>query len=138
MHKTPLLFVCGAFLSLIACASAPPAAPAASYGADAEVCAADVQPPVPRLNENPVIQVPTVVHRVTPHVDRSVVGHRAEATVEAVIGEDGVPRNVCFVSGNRTWGRALVEAVRRWRFRPALFDGKPTAVIFQVTMTYRG
>ncbi len=135
MRNTPLLVVCGALLSLVACASAPPPPPVPDV---AEVCAADVQPPVPRLGQAPNIQAPVVVHRVAPRTDRALIGNYAQATVEAVIGEDGVPRNVCFVSGDRNFGRALVQAVRQWRFRPAVSDGKPVAVIFQVTTTFRG
>lgn len=98
-----------------------------------EVCAAMVQPPVPAASDNPNIQAPVVIHRVEPVVGRGLRGRSAEATVEAIIGEDGVPRNICVTSGDPEWGRVVARALRQWQFRPGTMDGKPVAVMFSLT-----
>jgi protein TonB len=55
-------------------------------------------------------------------------GEEGVVSVRAQIGPDGVPTSVSIVSGSgsRDLDRAALEAVRRWRFRPAQQNGRPT------------
>lgn len=48
--------------------------------------------------------------------------------VRVEVGPDGVPTSTSLVqgSGSRDLDRAALDAVRRWRFRPAQVDGRPT------------
>ena len=48
--------------------------------------------------------------------------------VVAYIGPDGVPTSTSLAqsSGSRELDRAATQAVRRWRFEPAMSDGRPT------------
>jgi TonB family protein len=102
-----------------------------------ELCAAMVQPPVPRAEGNSDIQAPVVIRKVEPVAGRSLRGRSADATVEAIIGEDGKVRNVCVISGDPEWGRAVARAVRQWEFKPGTMNGKPVAVIFTLTTAWR-
>jgi protein TonB len=56
-------------------------------------------------------------------------GLEGSVRVRVDVGADGVPTSVAIVegSGTRELDRAALEAVRRWRFRPGLADGKPVA-----------
>jgi protein TonB len=96
-----------------------------------------VQPPVPTVEGSPEIQAPVVIQKVEPIVKRSLRGRTALATVEAIVGEDGKARNVCVTSGDPEWGRAVAVALRKWRFKPATLNGKPIAVRFELTSTWR-
>lgn len=55
-------------------------------------------------------------------------GEQGVVNVRAAIGPDGVPTSVSLASGSgsRDLDRAALDAVRRWRFRPAMQDGRPT------------
>lgn len=55
-------------------------------------------------------------------------GDEGVVNVRAQIGPDGVPTSVSLVSGSgsRDLDRAALDAVRRWRFRPAQENGRPT------------
>jgi protein TonB len=55
-------------------------------------------------------------------------GEEGVVNVRVQIGPDGVPTSVSLVSGSgsRDLDRAALDAVRRWRFRPAQQDGRPT------------
>lgn len=55
-------------------------------------------------------------------------GERGTVVVRAEIGPDGVPISVSIASGSgsRQLDRAALDAVRRWRFQPALANGQPT------------
>ncbi len=48
--------------------------------------------------------------------------------VRVDVGPDGVPTSTSLVegSGSRDLDRAALAAVRRWRFRPAQVNGRPT------------
>lgn len=55
-------------------------------------------------------------------------GERGVVVVLAAIGPDGVPTSVSLAqsSGSRLLDRAALDAVRNWRFRPAMANGRPT------------
>jgi TonB family protein len=54
-----------------------------------------------------------------------------------VVGPDGKPHNIRVV---RTLGLGLdekaIEAVKNWRFKPAMKDGKPVAVQISVEVEF--
>ena len=65
-------------------------------------------------------------------------GEHGTVMVSAQIGPDGIPASVevATSSGSRLLDRAAVDAVRRWRFRPALADGRPTSGEVQVPISF--
>jgi periplasmic protein TonB len=65
-------------------------------------------------------------------------GEHGTVMVSAQIGPDGVPASVDVAksSGSRVLDRAAVDAVRRWRFRPALADGQPVPGEVQVPISF--
>ena len=128
-HAVLALVISFVVLNLSACSSTA-VDPAEGSG---ELCAAMVQPPVPTAEGNPDIQAPVVIRRVEPVVGRSLRMRSAEATVEAIIGEDGKVRNVCVISGDPEWGRAVATALRKWEFKPGTMNGNPVAVRFTLT-----
>lgn len=85
-----------------------PSAPAAGY----------VEPrPIP--TQSPPPRYPTRALRR---------GEQGIVNVRVAIGPDGVPTSVSLASGSgsRDLDRAALDAVRRWRFLPAMEDGRPT------------
>lgn len=65
-------------------------------------------------------------------------GESGTVTVRVQIGADGVPSDVAVAtsSGSRTLDRAAQDAVRRWRFRPALANGQPVPGTVMVPITF--
>jgi protein TonB len=66
-------------------------------------------------------------------------GEQGTVMVSAEIGVDGVPSSVEVArsSGSRPLDRAAVDAVKRWRFRPAMADGRPTPGRVQVPINFK-
>ncbi|MDR0181708.1 energy transducer TonB [Lysobacter arvi] len=66
-------------------------------------------------------------------------GESGTVLVRAQIGPDGVPSDVGVAnsSGSRHLDRAAVDAVKRWRFRPALQGGQPTAGTVMVPIEFQ-
>jgi len=54
------------------------------------------------------------------------------------VGADGVPKSLEMLrsSRNRSLDRAAMQAVRHWRFQPAMRDGVPVAASVQQTVTF--
>lgn len=91
-------------------------------------------PPAPPPPPAPVAatQPPEPIPGQTPPPDypRRALRRGIEGTVlvRVDVGPDGVPTSVGIAQGSRSrdLDRAAIEAVERWRFRPAMADGQPT------------
>ncbi|MFT4198633.1 MAG: energy transducer TonB [Pseudoxanthomonas sp.] len=83
---------------------------------------------------------PIASSKVLPRYPASAlrVGEGGTAVVDVVVGTDGVPVDVSIDarSGNRDLDRAALQAVRQWRFQPALHDGKPVQATVKVPVEF--
>jgi TonB family protein len=86
------------------------------------------------------ITPPKVITRVDPRYPEEARKERVSGlvVVEAMIGEDGLVRDVKVRKG-LPFGmdEAAVDAVRQWTFQPATKDGKPVAVVFNLTINFK-
>jgi protein TonB len=57
--------------------------------------------------------------------------------VDATIGEDGAVRNVKIISGPRLLAAAATDAIRQWRYSPALLNGTPIEVQKRITVVFK-
>ena len=66
-------------------------------------------------------------------------GDQGTVMVSAEIDVDGVPSSVEVAksSGSRALDRAAVDAVKRWRFRPAMSEGRPAPGRVQVPINFK-
>lgn len=106
----------------------PPAAPAAPLPTEVPATSEPTQPrPIAGRNAPP--QYPSRALRR---------GESGTVLVRAAIGPDGVPTSVEVAdgSGSRLLDRAAVDAVRRWRFHPAMLDGQPTVGTVVVPISF--
>lgn len=71
--------------------------------------------------------------RVTYQPEPEVPPGSGVVTISIAVGIDGIPRDFSTVSSpNPKQEKAAVEALRRWRFRPAICERKPVAVRIMV------
>jgi TonB family protein len=77
-------------------------------------------------------------HRVQPVYPSFAMERRIEGAVvvEATIAEDGSVRNPRAIRGQSLLTQAAVEAVRRWRYRAAVLNGKPVATQTEITVNF--
>jgi TonB family protein len=83
---------------------------------------------------------PVVVEKVNPKYppdarEEKVMG---SVIVETVLTEEGVVDDVQVInSPDDRLSAAAVEAIQQWKFEPALCDGKPVAVYYNLTVNFR-
>ncbi|MFC3715740.1 energy transducer TonB [Luteimonas soli] len=83
---------------------------------------------------------PVPVSRPSPEYPRAALRRRESGNVllRVHVGPDGVPQAVDLISGSgsRHLDRAATDAVRKWRFRPAMRDGRPVSGAVQVPISF--
>ena len=98
--------------------------------------AAAQQSSVP-LRIGPGIVAPVVVKRVDARLPKAELKkHRRGGRLlfEGVVTTDGQFKDVRIIQGeNDPLAPAFLEAIRQWKFRPALKDGRPVDVFYNVS-----
>lgn len=121
--------------------------------AEVPVAEAEPPPPPPAPEPRPVERPrppaatasrdPRPIPGQTPAPDyprRALVrGEGGSVLVIVHVGPDGVPTSTSLAqsSGSRELDRAAQQAVRRWRFEPAMADGRPTVGQVVVPIDFR-
>ena len=83
---------------------------------------------------------PVPVSRPSPEYTRAALRRHESGNVllRVHVGPDGVPQAVDLISGSgsRHLDRAATDAVRKWRFRPAMRAGEPVSGVVQVPISF--
>lgn len=84
-------------------------------------------------------EAPKLIRRVEPEYPSVALKSRTsgEVTLDVTIDEKGRVITARSISGDPLLNEASREAVRKWRYRPFLLDGKAVAARFPVTLTYK-
>ena len=86
------------------------------------------------------VSSPALVYKIEPEYSEEARKAKFQGTVilSVIVDESGMPRDFKVV---RPLGLGLdekaVEAVRKWRFRPAMKDGRPVAVYATIEVNFR-
>ncbi len=68
---------------------------------------------------------PVPLQQVEPDLSASMRAEGGSATIEFVVGTDGVPTDLHVVNAsNQNFGRACLAAAAKWRFRPGVVRGR--------------
>jgi TonB family protein len=80
-----------------------------------------------------------LIHRIEPVYPRIALYSHTEGTVQlrAIIGRDGIVRDLHALSGNAVLAFAAEEAVKQWRFRPTILNGQPVEVDTFITVVFK-
>jgi len=84
-------------------------------------------------------QQPELIARVEPVYSRFAREARVQGTVQisATISPEGVPQSLGRVSGNAALAAMAIEAVRQWRYQPALLNGQPVEAHTVITFNFQ-
>lgn len=90
-----------------------------------------------KLSKNEAVAA--VASRVQPEYSAIARQLKLEGAVEleAVVSEQGSVEDVRVVSGNPVLTKAAVEAVKKWKFTPAMESGKPVKELAPITVEFK-
>ncbi len=80
-----------------------------------------------------------LIHKVDPQYPAQALSQRLEGPVvlQAWVAKDGTVRDLKLVKGYFALGRAAIDAVRQWRFKPCTQNGKAIDFQTSITLTFR-
>jgi TonB family protein len=81
----------------------------------------------------------SLLHRVEPQypVEAQQQGIQGAVVLEVHIGADGAVQDVQVISGPAELTQASINALKQWRFKPRLVDGRPTPMQTRITLNFR-
>ena len=79
-----------------------------------------------------------LVYSVYPRYPKEAKKKHLEGNVQVryIVDADGSVKDAQAVNGNPILGKAAMEAIRQWRYRPALLNGEPAAVNAEIEMRF--
>lgn len=110
---------------ILRCENRPPAAPDAAE---------------PRKANDPGVAPPEIVQRINPDVPRDLArrGNAGDLVAEVVIDEQGCVADARLTRATGTsMDKATLDAMRRWVFRPATYEGQPVRVRYILTTSFQ-
>ncbi len=80
-----------------------------------------------------------LIKQVQPTYPEAAHRLRLQGAVEllANISKDGSITNLKQLSGDRILGRAAMDAVKQWKYKPYLLDGQPVEIQTQITVNFK-
>lgn len=92
--------------------------------------------PLPRSE---TLQQAMLIYKVEPRYPPLGLQIRLEGTVRlhAIVGRDGVVRDLELLSGHALLAPAALDAVRQWRYRPTILNGEPVEVETYITVIFQ-
>jgi protein TonB len=96
-------------------------------------------PAVKPLPRSEGVQQAMLIYMVEPVYPPLALQIRLEGTVRlhAIVGRDGVVRDLELLSGHALLSQAALDAVRRWRYRPTILNGEPVEVETYITVIFQ-
>ncbi|HUL35753.1 MAG TPA: TonB family protein [Candidatus Eisenbacteria bacterium] len=120
-----------------------------SYGDTQGVLGSTTERPAPPPRENPssvterhrvseLQQMAQLIRRVEPAYPALAIQTHKEGRVElhAIIATDGTIQSLEVISGDPFFIHSALSAVRQWRYRPTILNGRPIEVDTHITVIY--
>jgi TonB family protein len=115
--------------------TSPPAQPGSTAGADASST-----PSVGGHQAGSIVTVPRVTYSPDPKYPKQARKAHKEGVVvlSVVVGGDGRTRDIKVVRGlSPELDEAAMDAVKEWKFAPAMKEGNPVAVQIKIEINFR-
>jgi protein TonB len=92
-----------------------------------------------RLRISEPVQLAMLIYRVEPVYPPLALQIHLEGTVRlhAIVGRDGVVRDLEVLSGHALLSQSALDAVRRWRYRPTILNSEPVEVDTYITVIFQ-
>ena len=78
-----------------------------------------------------------IADNVSPIYPTTAKGQQGTVLLQVLIARDGSVQDVKFMQGSLVFARNAIEAVRQWKFKPYLLNGRPVSVQTQMTVKFK-
>ena len=78
-----------------------------------------------------------IADSVSPIYPTTAKGQQGTVVLQVLITRDGSVQDAKFMQGSLVFARNAIEAVRQWKFRPYLLNGRPVSVQTQITVKFK-
>jgi protein TonB len=78
-----------------------------------------------------------LLEQATPVYPPSARGQSGTVTLQVLIGRDGTVQDAKFIQGSLAFARTAIDAVRQWRFKPYLMNGRPASTQTLLTLSFK-
>jgi TonB family protein len=94
---------------------------------------------LPRIRVGGNVATANLIHQVTPVYPDKAKRARVEGTVSihAVITKDGGVRDAQIIQGRCLLAEPALDAVKKWRYKPTLLEGKPVEVDTTIQVVFQ-
>jgi protein TonB len=78
-----------------------------------------------------------LVAQPAPAYPPSARGQAGTVTLQVLIGRDGTVQDAKFLQGSLAFARPAIDAVKQWRFKPYLMNGRPASTQTLLTLSFK-
>jgi protein TonB len=78
-----------------------------------------------------------LLEQATPVYPPSARGQSGTVTLQVLIGRDGTVQDAKFIQGSLAFARTAIDAVKQWRFKPYLMNGRPASTQTLLTLNFK-
>jgi protein TonB len=78
-----------------------------------------------------------LVAQPTPAYPPSARGQTGSVVLQVLIGRDGTVQDAKFLQGSLAFARPAIDAVKQWRFKPYLMNGRPASTQTLLTLSFK-
>jgi protein TonB len=57
--------------------------------------------------------------------------------LQVLVGRDGTVQDAKFTQGSLVFARAAIDAVKQWKFKPYILNGRPVSVQSLITLNFK-
>jgi protein TonB len=78
-----------------------------------------------------------LIAQPAPAYPPSARGQAGTVTLQVLIGRDGTVQDAKFLQGSLAFARPAIDAVKQWRFKPYLMNGRPASTQTLLTVSFK-
>jgi protein TonB len=78
-----------------------------------------------------------LLEQATPVYPPSARGQSGTVTLQVLIGRDGTVQDAKFIQGSLAFARTAIDAVKQWRFKPYLMNGRAASTQTLLTLSFK-
>jgi len=95
------------------------------------------QDPAKKVAHNEAVQAATTKVQPEYPAFAKQLKIQGDVELEAVVTDAGAVEKVNIVSGNPMLTKPAAEALKKWKFKPFIVDGKPVPVLAEISFTFK-